>query len=97
MGEDYYIELQRHKATVVNAAHDTYEKQRAIEPKLIALARKYDIKLIATNDVHFVDEDDAEAHDRLICLSTNKFSSVSMRSLLPTAFNFSGVTSTLIS
>lgn len=44
MGEDYYIELQRHKATVVNAAHDTYEKQRAIEPKLIALARKYDIK-----------------------------------------------------
>lgn len=73
MGEDYYIELQRHKATVVNAAHDTYEKQRAIEPKLIALARKYDIKLIATNDVHFVDEDDAEAHDRLICLSTNKF------------------------
>ena len=73
MGEDYYIELQRHKATVVNAAHDTYEKQRAIEPKLIALARKYDIKLIATNDVHFVNEDDAEAHDRLICLSTNKF------------------------
>lgn len=37
------------------------------------MARKYDIKLIATNDVHFVDEDDAEAHDRLICLSTNKF------------------------
>ncbi len=73
MGDDYYIELQRHKATVPNAAHDTYEKQREIEPKLIALARKYDIKLIATNDVHFVNEDDAEAHDRLICLSTNKF------------------------
>lgn len=73
MGDDYYIELQRHKATVTNAAHDTYEKQREIEPKLIALAKKYDIKLIATNDVHFVNEEDAEAHDRLICLSTNKY------------------------
>ena len=73
MGDDYYIELQRHKATAVRANHECYEIQKAIEPKLIALARKYDIKLICTNDVHFVNADDAEAHDRLICLSTNKY------------------------
>ena len=72
-GDDYYIEIQRHKATVPRANHETYERQKAIEPQLLALAKKYDIKVIATNDVHFIDEQDAEAHDRLICLSTNHY------------------------
>ncbi|MBR2456996.1 MAG: DNA polymerase III subunit alpha, partial [Bacteroidaceae bacterium] len=40
--------------------------------KIIELAKKYDVKLVCTNDVHFVDEENAEAHDRLICLSTGK-------------------------
>lgn len=71
-GDDYYIELQRHKATVTRANHDVYEIQMRIEPQLRALAEKYNIKIIATNDVHFTNEDDAEAHDRLICLSTNR-------------------------
>ena len=71
-GDDYYIELQRHKATVPRANHEAYELQRRIEPQLIALARKYNVKLVATNDVHFTNEEDAEAHDRLICLSTGK-------------------------
>lgn len=71
-GEDYYIELQRHKATKVNANHTTYEEQMRIESQLIALARKYDIKIIASNDVHFTNEEDSEAHDRLICLATNR-------------------------
>lgn len=70
MGDDYYLELQRHKATVARANHEVYEIQKAIEPELIRLARKYDIKLIATNDSHFVNEEDAEAHDHLICIST---------------------------
>jgi len=70
MGGDYYLELQRHKATVTRANHEVYEIQKAIEPELIRLARKYDIKLVATNDSHFVDEADAEAHDHLICVST---------------------------
>ena len=73
MGDDYYIELQRHKADKPNANHETYELQKRIEPQLIELARKYDIKLLATNDVHFVDRDDSEAHDRLICLFTNRY------------------------
>lgn len=70
-GDDFYLEVQRHKATKTRANHDVYPQQRQIEPKILELAAKYGIKVIATNDVHFVDEDDAEAHDRLICLSTN--------------------------
>ncbi len=69
-GDDYYIELQRHPASDPTAPRDVYETQKAVNPELIRLARKYDIKLIATNDVHFVEQDDAEAHDRLICIST---------------------------
>ena len=73
MGDDYYIELQRHPADVPRANHETFQLQKRIEPQLIELARKYNVKLVATNDVHFVEKDDAEAHDRLICLFTNKF------------------------
>ncbi len=71
-GDDYYIELQRHKATVPRAAHDTYEKQMEVEKYMIEIARRNNIKLICTNDVHFVNEENAEAHDRLICLNTGK-------------------------
>ena len=71
-GNDYYLELQRHKTNNPNADRTTYPKQVEVNNILIELARKHDVKLIATNDVHFVNEDDAEAHDRLICLSTNK-------------------------
>ena len=71
-GDDYYIELQRHKATVPRASHDTYEKQIEVEKYLVDIARRNDIKLICTNDVHFVNEENAEAHDRLICLNTGK-------------------------
>ena len=53
MGDDYYLELMRHKATVPRANHEVYEKQKAIEPEIIRLARKYNIKLIATNDSPF--------------------------------------------
>lgn len=72
-GDDYYLELQRHKATVPRANHNVYPIQQEVNEKLIELAREFDIKLICTNDVHFVNEDDAEAHDRLICVSTGKF------------------------
>ncbi len=71
-GDDYYIELQRHKATVVRADHSTYEKQCAVNKELIRIAEKYAIKLICTNDVHFVNESDAEAHERLLCVSTGR-------------------------
>ena len=71
-GDDYYLELQRHKATVARANHETYEKQCLVNDALIQFARELDIKLICTNDAHFVNEEDADAHERLICVSTGK-------------------------
>ena len=71
-GDDYYLELQRHKATVPRANHETYPLQQKVNAKLLEYARKHGVKVICTNDVHFVDEENAEAHDRLICLSTGK-------------------------
>jgi DNA polymerase-3 subunit alpha len=71
-GDDYYLELQRHQTNNPNADQTTYPKQQEVNKVLIELASKLDVKIIATNDVHFVNEEDAEAHDRLICLSTGK-------------------------
>ena len=71
-GDDFYLEMQRHKTDKPNAAYDTYPKQQKVNRYLEEFARKYNIKLIATNDVHFVEEEHGEAHDRLICLSTGK-------------------------
>lgn len=71
-GDDYYLELQRHKSTRPDSNLEVYELQQKVNAELIRIAEKYDVKLIATNDVHFVDEEDADAHDRLICLSTGK-------------------------
>jgi len=72
-GDDYYIELQRHETQKPNADVEVYERQKQVNPILIELAHKYGVKVIATNDSHFVNEEDAEAHDRLICLSTNHY------------------------
>ena len=71
-GDDYYLELQRHKATVSNANHEVYPLQENVNKHMLELSKKHNVKLICTNDVHFVDEENAEAHDRLICLSTGK-------------------------
>ena len=72
-GEDYYIELQRHETQKPGGDQEVYERQKQVNPVLIELARKHGVKIIATNDSHFVNEEDAEAHDRLICLSTNHY------------------------
>lgn len=73
-GDDFYLELMRHEVTNPNirANRETFPLQQQVNEKVIELARKYDVKLICTNDSHFVDEENAEAHDRLICLSTGK-------------------------
>lgn len=71
-GDDYYLELQRHKATVPNANHEAYPLQVEVNKHLIEYAKKFNVKLICSNDVHFVNEEHADAHDRLICLSTGK-------------------------
>ena len=73
-GDDYYLELQRHEVTdpTIRANRETFPMQQQANRVLIELAREYGIKLICTNDVHFVDEENAEAHDHLLCLSTGK-------------------------
>ncbi len=73
-GEDYYLELQRHPVSdpSIMANREVYPIQQSVNAGIIELARKTGVKLICTNDVHFVDEENAEAHDRLICLSTGK-------------------------
>jgi DNA polymerase-3 subunit alpha len=71
-GDDYYLELQLHETDKPNADYETYKKQRSQNQELINLARKTGTKLVATNDVHFVEEEHGEAHERLICLSTGK-------------------------
>ena len=73
-GDDYYLELQRHEVTdpTIRANRETFPMQQQANKVLIELAREYGIKLICSNDVHFVEKENAEAHDHLLCLSTNK-------------------------
>lgn len=71
-GADYYIELQRHRTLRHGANRHTYELQSAINPVLIDLAHEYGVKLICSNDSHFVNAEDADAHDCLLCMNTDK-------------------------
>ena len=71
-GDDYYLEMQRHPSKNPLFNPQCYEKQKPYNAFLQQMAAKHGIKLIASNDVHFVDEDNGEAHDHLICLNTGK-------------------------
>jgi len=73
-GDDYYLELQRHevKDPSIRANRETFPLQQKANKVLIELAHEYGIKLVCTNDAHFVDQENAEAHDHLLCLSTGK-------------------------
>lgn len=71
-GDDYYIELQRHQTDKPNSNRETFLLQEKVNPVLVRLARENDVKIICTNDVHFVEEAHGEAHDHLICLATQK-------------------------
>ncbi|MDR2362590.1 MAG: DNA polymerase III subunit alpha [Prevotellaceae bacterium] len=70
-GDDYYLELQRHETHDPRADQNVFPAQQKVGVHLLALARKHNIKIIATNDVHFINAEDADAHDRLICVNTN--------------------------
>ncbi|HBF95610.1 MAG TPA: DNA polymerase III subunit alpha, partial [Porphyromonadaceae bacterium] len=71
-GDDFYLEIQRHKTDRPDADQTTFPKQQRVNEEIIKIGKKYGVKVIATNDAHFVNEEDAEAHDRLICLSMGK-------------------------
>ncbi|MBQ3805593.1 MAG: DNA polymerase III subunit alpha [Prevotella sp.] len=73
-GDDFYLELQRHEVKDPNqrANRETFPLQQKVNRVLIELAKEYGVKLVCTNDCHFVDEENAEAHDHLLCLGTGK-------------------------
>lgn len=73
-GDDYYLELQRHevKDPNIRANRETFPLQQKANREIIELAKEYGVKLVCTNDSHFVDKENAEAHDHLLCISTGK-------------------------
>ena len=70
-GDDYYLEVQLHRTEVPGLSLDVYERQSISNQGIFELAEKCGVKVVATNDVHFVDKEDGPVHDRLICLTTN--------------------------
>ncbi len=71
-GDDFYLELQRHPTGDPEMDRKVFDDQVFVNKTLLSLAEKHDVKVVATNDVHFVNEEDAGAHDRLICIGTAK-------------------------
>ena len=73
-GDDYYLELQRHevKDPHIRANREAYPLQQRANKVMLEMAEELGIKVVCTNDAHFVDQENAEAHDHLLCLSTGK-------------------------
>jgi DNA polymerase III subunit alpha len=67
-GEDYYIEIQRHRG--IESIDDSGMSQEDVNQVLLGFAKKYNIKVIATNDAHYVEEEDHIPHDILLCVNT---------------------------
>lgn len=71
-GEDYYFELQRHPSGDAQMDERVFKDQQFVNKTLLKLGEKLNIKCIASNDVHFINKEDAPAQDRLLCISTGK-------------------------
>lgn len=71
-GDDFYLEIQRHETYDPEADRSAFPQQQKVIEAFRKLSEKYNVKIIATNDVHFINAEDAEAHDRLICINTAK-------------------------
>ena len=73
-GDDFYLELQRHevKDPSLVANREAYPLQQKANKVLMKFAQEYGIKIVCTNDCHFEDKETAEAHDHLLCISTNE-------------------------
>jgi len=71
-GEDYYLEIMRHRSGNPKLNEQIYNNQQVCNEEILRIAKKLDIKIIATNDVHFLNKEDSEAHDLLICLNTGR-------------------------
>lgn len=73
-GDDFYLELQRHEVKDPNliANREAFPLQQKANRVLLQFAEEYGIKYVCTNDCHFEDKETAEAHDHLLCLSTQE-------------------------
>jgi DNA polymerase III subunit alpha len=71
-GEDFYLEIQRHETYDPDADRSAFPLQQKVIEAYRKLSAKFNVKIIASNDIHFINADDAEAHDRLICINTAK-------------------------
>jgi DNA polymerase-3 subunit alpha len=71
-GDDFYVELQRHGLQNIDG---TGISQEDINQTLLSFARKYNVPVIATNDSHYTEKKDANAHDILLCINTGEFQS----------------------
>ncbi len=71
-GDDFYLEVQRHETHDPTADQSVFPLQQKVIEVFKKLSEKYNVRIIATNDVHFINFEDAEAHDRLICINTAK-------------------------
>ena len=70
--DDYYLELMKHPSEFPEQREQVYDWQVKVNKQLIPLSKKLGVKIIATNDIHFTNAEDADAHDLLICLNTGK-------------------------
>ena len=71
-GDNFYLELQRHPSGDEKIDREVYHDQQFVNEQLIKLGKETGTLVVATNDVHFINQEDAEAHDRLLCISTGK-------------------------
>jgi len=71
-GSDFYLELMLHFSDDPEKNKSVYAEQLIVNKYLVDAAKRHRIKLIATNDIHFINKADADAHDLLICLTTGK-------------------------
>ena len=71
-GEDYYIELQRHNLQDID---NSGKSQEDVNQVLLKWSKKHKVNVIATNDSHYVEKEDAEAHDILLCVNTGDLKS----------------------
>ena len=70
-GEDYYLEVMLHRTEVPGLSPEVYNEQMKADEAIFSLAEEFGVKVVATNDAHFIRKEDGPVHDRLICLTTN--------------------------
>ena len=71
-GDDFYLELHRHKPTSEEANQEIFHLEQRVNKALLDLASKHNLKVVCANDVHFLNEEDAEAHDAMLCANTSR-------------------------